>query len=83
MKMEMFSVYDLVTEVYQPPLYAHNSGDAMRIIQNYLRQENNISLYPENFVLFKLGSFEDTSGLLEPLTPPQQIVPITDLVKKE
>lgn len=83
MKMEVFSVYDLVTNVFQPPLYAHNAGDALRIIQKYLDGDNNMSRHPADFALYHLGSFDDGPGLVSPIDPPVQVIAINELVKKE
>lgn len=81
MQLKMFSIYDLVTNVYQPPMFAHNAGDCMRIVQNHMRQDNNLSRYPDNFVLFDVGTFDDSTGVITS-EKPVQVVPISEIVQK-
>lgn len=82
MEIKMYSVFDLKTSVFQPPFYSHNKGSAMREIQDVLRQDNKFSRYPADFILYELGVFNDSDGLIHQ-DKPELISNLQDLVKKE
>ncbi|AXL14546.1 nonstructural protein [Microviridae sp.] len=65
-KKLLFSIYDDVTKMYEPPFLDINKGSAMRRIQD-LMQSNPQSPYtkfPDNFTLMEIGEFTEETGLI-------------------
>lgn len=65
-KKLLFSIYDDVTKMYEPPFVDINKGSAMRRIQD-LMQSNPQSPYtkfPDNFTLMEIGEFTEETGLI-------------------
>jgi hypothetical protein len=65
-KKLLFSIYDDVTKMYEPPFLDINKGSAMRRIQD-LMQSNPQSPYakfPDNFVLMEIAEFTEETGLI-------------------
>ncbi|AXH75449.1 MAG: nonstructural protein [Microviridae sp.] len=67
---KMFSVYDSKAQVFSNPFTSHNTFTALRDFQAAALDGNSqISQYPEDFVLFEIGHFEDETGVLSPCLP--------------
>jgi len=82
MVIQMFSVYDVKTKIFQSPFYAHNSGHAMRIMTDAVsKPDSQFGRYPEDFLLFEVGMFDDQSGLVLGSETPQQVIAVSELVK--
>lgn len=76
MKLNLYSVYDLKVCAYSTPFFSPNDSVALR---SYLQTRNdpNTSLYhfPGDFKLYRIGSFTDEDGLVQPEIPPALIQP--------
>jgi hypothetical protein len=72
MKLNVYSIFDSAAKAYTSPFFMHNDGLAIRAFQDNVNaeQENNISKHPDQFTLFKIGEFDDSTGEIK-----------TDLVK--
>ncbi len=71
MKKNLYCLYDVKSEFYGVPVLFHNDEDAKRgysgIFQNPTSQS---AKYPEDFRLFLLGVFNDSTGeIVCPETP--------------
>lgn len=67
--MEIFAIKDDKTGSYSRPTYAVNQGACirdMKILVNGDDQGNLISQYPEDFNLYRLGSFDQETGVITP-----------------
>lgn len=70
MKVQIYSIYDTKAESYHQPFFTTNDATAMRMLQNELQNpESNFSKYPEDYHLFHIGTFNDTTALLEHCIP--------------
>lgn len=80
---KMYSVYDVKSKLYQVPFHSHNDGHAIRCFTDMVRHEkSHLSRYPEDFILFNVGSFDDESGVISPLSRPIQIIVASECVVK-
>jgi hypothetical protein len=62
MKLEIFTIYDVVSHVYNQPFYLINKGAAIRQFDNMCNDdETQISLNPADYTLYHLGSFDNTT----------------------
>lgn len=64
MNRKMYCLYDYATNNYMNPLVFVNDGEAIRWMTTVVnsKEESNVSLYPHQFRLVYLGSFDDQSG---------------------
>lgn len=72
--MEHFimSVRDSKSEAYGRPFFTPSIGTAIRSFAdevNNNREDNMLFSHPEDFTLFTLGKFDDTTGTFETCTP--------------
>lgn len=68
--MEIFSVYDSKAKAYQRPMLFDNGAQATRSFEVVVNDPNSdYSRWPEDFVLFKIGEFDELSGSLTSCVP--------------
>ena len=75
MELNVYSIFDQAAEAFTQPFYMHNDGLAIRAFQDNVNatEDNNISKHPEQFALYKLGTFNDSNGFIEALETPKAI----------
>jgi hypothetical protein len=71
-KHTIYSIYWEVAEEYQPPTWAKNDNVARARLQHMLNQ--NPQLQPEQWSIWKLGEFNDETGVITPINP-TRVVP--------
>lgn len=80
MIIKAFSVYDRKTNVYGSPFFVRHVGEAVRSFMDACNDPKvSFGRYPEDYVLFAVGAFDDESGIYEPCQP-QQIVTASEMV---
>lgn len=81
--MELFSVYDSKGKFYSPPFMARNQFEATRTFQTLAKdKQTQVGQYPADYDLFKIASFDDQTGRIEPLAALQQIAKALDLIEQ-
>ena len=70
MKMPVIAVYDKKLAIYEKPFTVRLTGEAIRE-WDYVRKDKNtkIGMNPEDFDLFKIGDFNESTGLIEAHNP--------------
>lgn len=73
MKLNIYAIYDDAASAYMSPFFMHNHGLATRAFTDQVNAEtpNQISEHPEQFALFQLGEYDDSTGLIESLGSPK------------
>ena len=69
MLLKMYSLYDSKAESYIAPFYAKAKGDALRQISSIVNDPNtkhDFGKYPEDFTLFEIGVYDDSTGIVTP-----------------
>ena len=64
MKNKIFSIYDTVAGAYMAPWLCPTIGMALRNFEDLLSQDNAVSKHPGDYVLFQVGEFDDSTGVL-------------------
>ena len=65
MKFKLFSVYDTKSKLYSHPAFFKTHGEAMRAFMEACKnKESTLGKYPEDFVFFMLGEFDEETGLI-------------------
>lgn len=69
MKLKLFVVYDAKTESYGVPFFRDFTANAIRewqeVASNKSDKNNQIAKFPSDFTLFEIGSYEQSTGLVE------------------
>lgn len=70
MIMKAFSIYDTKVEQWGLPFFSHHEELAKRIVCEAVQDENTqLSRYPNDYILFCIGHYDDHSGTLYSRTP--------------
>ena len=70
MEINVYAIYDVAAACYKQPFMIRTDGEALRGFMDLaVSDENDIGKHPEHFQLFKLGRFNDGSGLYSENTP--------------
>ena len=64
MKLSVYSIHDSAAKAFIQPFFMHNDGLAIRAFQGNVnsKEPNNISEHPDQFTLYKIGEFDDSTG---------------------
>jgi len=75
MKQNLYCIYDKKSSTYGVPFASPTHGTAERQIQTYVNDKQSpISMYPEDYDLYHVGSFEISTGLVHPEAKPSHLV---------
>lgn len=84
MKISIYSVMDNKLSAFMTPFFSHNDETAKRSILVALSHpESAIAVSPEDYDLYKLGVFDDESGLIDPDPTPVFVARAANLKKPE
>lgn len=71
---ELYAVFDQKALTYSQLIMFHNEATAIREFQSMANDPNQkIGRNPEDYVLSKIGDFNDVSGILTPLSEPHTV----------
>lgn len=60
---KFYSIYDAKAGFYNKPFLARTKGEALRMFQQAANDtQTQIGLYPEDFILYEIGTFNDLTG---------------------
>lgn len=77
---------DNVSEMFMQPMFVPSVGIAYRSIQDEAArggEDNVLAKHGEDFTLYHLASFDESTGALVPLSAPFVLVEVAALLKKE
>lgn len=70
MIVNIYTIYDVKAEAYLTPFFLQNDAILKRIILDTLSDpEHLFAKHPEDYVVFKCGTFDDQTGDITPLQP--------------
>lgn len=70
MKLRCYTVYDSKVEAYLPPFFIKSDGQAQRDFTDAIAlPDSPMGRHPEDYTLFFVGLYDDSSALLEPIPP--------------
>ena len=71
MKLNVYTIKDIKAETFGNPFYSANDQTAKRSLEQASNDSNTtISQYPEDFVLYRLGSWDDSTATISTLDTP-------------
>lgn len=81
MKVNFYSVFDTATGAYMRPWTMMSDQQAIRAFTaEATNAESDVGRNPEDFSLFRLGSFDDVLGAIESCDPPRVLAKAHELV---
>lgn len=75
MILQVFSIRDRASDSYGAPFYMASPGAAMRAFSDLINSDSKdlASKHPDDFDLYALGSFDDTTAVFSLLEHPRQV----------
>ena len=74
MKLNAYTIYDVASGIYMRPFFSQADGQAVRGFKDIATDaEHEIGKHPEDYTLFRIGSFNDTTGKMEG-EPPEKLM---------
>lgn len=68
---KIFAIYDSKVESYGRPMFFLTKGEALRSWSDIINDDKSaFHKHPEDFTLFELGEFDETSGKIQQLPTP-------------
>lgn len=78
----LYSVFDQKAQVYGTPFSCINESIALRSFAHAANDlGTDIGVYPVDFTLYELGTFDEDTGILQPVPAPRPIVCALQLVQ--
>ncbi|QXP08515.1 MAG: nonstructural protein [Arizlama microvirus] len=82
MQNEIFSIYDTKAQSFHKPYYSQNTQTAIREATEAAKNPDSLlSRYPEDFNLFRLGVFDQHTGIITLETAPLSIGVLNSFIK--
>lgn len=82
--LKIFAIYDKKVAIYRYPHFHQNIQDAVRQFQQEVKNpQNPLSQYPEDFDLYQIGQFDETTANIVPVQPAFYIESAINLIPKE
>lgn len=74
MSEEIFTVFDTAAKRFLQPFFAETPEVACRMFRQLVnKQDHQFNKFPEDYVLFHLGSYDGETGQLRPLSEPHSL----------
>lgn len=81
MHQNVYAVYDQAAKAYLAPFFLNNDEMAIRIFRDCANSnDHQFGRFPSDYTLFHLGTFDDTTGMLESWAPQKIISALEVLV---
>ena len=65
MKLNAYTIYDVASGTYMRPFFSQADGQAIRGFKDIATDANHeIGKHPEDYTLYRVGTFNDTTGLM-------------------
>lgn len=81
MKLNVYSLFDTKALNYNQPFFAHTDGAAVRIVSDVANDTNtSIGRHPADYVLYRIGTYDDALGLLMPEAPLSHVIDCVALI---
>lgn len=83
MKLQIFTIFDKKALVHLSPFYLHTKGEALRTLDDLVNDvQSRVNKHPSDYQLFKIGEWDDLTGVTDSLPNPEFIEEASNYVKK-
>lgn len=77
-----FSIFDVKADAFSPPFFAPTNGFAIRQFTDLANdRQSTVSRHPGDFKLMCVGSFNDMTGYLDTVSPPESLGFASDFLR--
>ena len=74
MKLNAYTIYDVASGIYMRPFFSQADGQAIRGFKDIATDaDHEIGKHPEDYTLYRIGSFNDNTGKMEGEEPEKLI----------
>ncbi len=78
---QLYAMYDSAAKTYYSPFPFLQEAEAIRLFQTTLSNDGPIKDHYADYHLFCLGEFDDTQGIVTPLSEPRRVVSGHELIE--
>lgn len=83
-KLRMFAIYDSKAEAFDRPFVFQTLGQALRGFTDAVKDpSHHFAKHPEDYSLFELGTYDESSALIEQHKAPVRVVTALECVKQQ
>lgn len=80
MLLKVFSVRDMKSEAFLQPFFSPSVGSALRAFGDATNEQNSpFFKHPSDYVLYEIGSFDDSNGALGSISPVKLLATAMDV----
>lgn len=80
----LYSIFDTKAKLYNLPFQFHNDKVAYRAAQDIMFEPNSaIAAHPEDYIMFKIGTYDDNTGIVTQFETKEVLVNFHHLDKPE
>lgn len=73
--LKVFTVFDSKSEAFLTPFFLRSTGEAIRVFGDAVADpKHQFGAHPEDYTLFELGEWEESTGELKILPTPQSVI---------
>lgn len=84
MELKMYSFQDQKAGIFYPPIYKPTYAEAEREFSNIVNYKGStMNNNPEDFHMYYIGTYDNNTGKVEPVEPPQHLIAAHQLVKRD
>jgi hypothetical protein len=70
MRLNVYTIFDVASGAYMRPFFLQSDGQAMRAFTDIATDaEHDVGAHPEDYSLFRIGTYDDNRGQLVPEDP--------------
>ena len=84
--MEIYSIYDEAVQTFGIPMFFYTGVEIKRELQRFVNKEPKESImqsYPQQFVLYKLGTWNHSTGKMDLYEQPMRLYTLDTLKEVE
>lgn len=70
----LYAILDSKSQAFQPPFATSNDETAKRMFASFTHQVPTMANHPEDFILYKVGTFDDSTGAVAAASPIELVV---------
>jgi len=83
MLLKAYAILDLKTSVFGKPVFFSSEGECLRTLSDTFSSGDSLpAKHPEDFVLYRVGDFCDSKGVLEGAEPSVVVGPLSEYVRR-
>ncbi len=84
MILKLIAVYDMKASFYASPLAMRSQGEAIRSFSQVVNDETTpMGKNPEDYSLFQIGEYDDSSGIINANATPKLIISALELINQD